>query len=73
METHVDAFCWGILVSCLGWGFAAGWFYYRYRYSRACLVAMLFVFSKAHLRGVYFAPYDIAVVNVAVDFINRTK
>lgn len=68
-----DPFCWGMVLACVGWGLAAGWTYHRYRYCHRCLSALLFVFAKAHMRGVYFSPYDIAVVNLAADFIKRTK
>ena len=54
-------------------GALAGIFYGRHKHCRMCLAATLFVLKKLHDRGVVLVPYDIAVINIAIDHINRTK
>ena len=72
-EDFFDAMCWSLVASNFGWGFIAGWYYYRYRSTRQCLYAVLFVLFKLHKRGVYMTAYDRAVINVALDHIHATK
>jgi hypothetical protein len=61
---------WGVVVSSAVFGWLAGWNYSRQRYCRHCLGGLLFVLRKLHERGAYLAPYDIAIIKVAIDFYN---
>ena len=73
LTIFLEALNWGSLASSLVFGYFTGRFYGQYRYTRQILAAVLFVCLKQHKRGTYFAPYDLAVINVAVDHINETK
>jgi hypothetical protein len=73
MSEWYEVINWGVVVSSMIFGWCAGWSYGRYRTCRTCLGGVLFILWKLHKRGVYFAPYDIAVINVAVSFIRATK
>jgi hypothetical protein len=70
---NTEAFCWGLAAALAVWCFIGVFFYWRYHYCRMCLSAVLFVIGKADKRGVYFAPYDVAVINLAVHFIKHTR
>ena len=49
-------------------GCLAGRYYARWHAARMLIGGLLFVLRKLHERGAYLAPYDIAIINVAIDF-----
>jgi hypothetical protein len=73
MTEFLELIHWGLVISACIFGWFAGWYYARYNYARTYLGGVLFVIYKLDKRGVYFAPYDRAIINVAADFIRATK
>jgi hypothetical protein len=71
MSCTWDGFCWGMLISAAIWAFVGGMACARSQADQKYLRAVLFVIGKLHQRGVYLAPFDIAVINVAIDSTRR--
>ena len=54
-------------------GYLASEFYSRYRTAKLMIGGLLFILRKLHNRGVWLTPYDMAVINVAIDFHRGRK
>jgi hypothetical protein len=72
--THfMDAMCWTVVAASLIWGAIAGWCYYEYQYSKTLLRLLLHILYRIRQRGVYMSPYDLAMINVAIDHVTKKR